>query len=495
MITANRNGRRSAVLLVLLVFSMAIVAGAGLAAGSLAIVAPIAMVLPAVYLLIRPDISLLLFAALTLIVAGSIKYFFGFGQFQWALSALGMSLLAYSLVDKLFAQSSTKHRGSSLGILIVIWWLCIFVSSAMNQQPILDWLVGIRIYLPAFGIFTYLAYSGPNRDLLRRLILWMLAIASIQWIFSLYQKLEVVPIRIASRYPGSSWDSVVGSFGGDKFGGGESGSLGIYLSIMMVLVAALRKYKEINFLPAAVVFLTGLVAMGLVESKVIAMMIPIGTFLVFRDYIFRRPVAFVAGTSIISLSMLALLFAYYSFYWQTTSNVGFFDAVWQRLAYSFDPDFQATTQNLGRVKSLLFWWDRHSLTSDPLTFLLGHGLASAVSVSSLIGEGVAVKRYAITLDVTGTSKLLWESGVIGFALFVSLFVAGFFRARALKFNKALPSWHRAAMWGVEAAMVLMPISIFYEVTVVSSPPMQFVAMFFLGYVAYWWRETSAKSRD
>ncbi|MBK7765541.1 MAG: hypothetical protein IPI44_05200 [Sulfuritalea sp.] len=42
-------------------------------------------------------------------------------------------------------------------------------------------------------------------------------------------------------------------------------------------------------------------------------------------------------------------------------------------------------------------------------------------------------------------------------------------------------------------MLLMPLATIYEVTVVSSPPMQFVAMFMLGYVAYWWRETAGSA--
>jgi hypothetical protein len=466
--------------------------GLAVGLGAYILVAPLALVLPGIFFLMRPDISLVFFTGLTLLIAGIANYFFGFGQFQWALSALGVSLLAYAITQKLFSISNQRIRGSRIGVSLVLWWVCVVFSTAANQLPMLDWLVGIRIYLPAFGIFAYLAYCNPSSDLLKKIIIFMLIIASVQWGFSLYQKLEIVPIRIAAHYPGSAWDSVVGTFGGDKFGGGESGSLGIYLSIMMVLTVALKKYGQIKLLPFMVVVLTGLVAMALVESKVIAVMIPLGSFFVFRDYIIRRPVTFLMGTVALGLLMLVLLFAYYFLYWQTSNSLGFFDAVWQRLSYSFDPTFQATTRNLGRVKSLIFWWEHHSLTSDPLTLLFGHGLASAVSSSSLIGEGAAVRQYASSLDVTGASKLLWESGVIGFGAFMSMFVFGFIRARAIKHHPSIPEWHRAALAGIEAAMVLMPLSVFYEVTVVGSPPMQFVSMFFLGYIAYWWRETQGK---
>ena len=263
---------------------------------------------------------------------------------------------------------------------------------------------------------------------------------------------------------------------------------------MATLAIALHKQAQLKTSWFLLIFVSSFAAMAMVESKIIALMIPAGFFLVYRDYALKRPVAFVAGSVVVALLMFGLLTAYYYFYWQTDNNKGLFDALYDRFAYSFDPKFQASTTNFGRVKSLIYWWDRHALADNPLTLLFGHGLASAVSSSSIIGEGVAVRAQAVMLDVTGISKLLWETGVVGSLTFIAVFVLGFFRARQLKFSLALPAWHQAAMAGIEAALVLMPLAIFYEVTIVSSPPMQFAAMFFLGYVAYWWRESHRTSR-
>lgn len=477
-------------LILVVVLSISLIAGLAIGTGAYLAVAPLALLVPAAYLLFRPDVCLVFFAGLTLLVAGTLKYFLGLGQFQWALSALGAALLAYSLVGKVFSKSYTLDRSTGIEQAMLIWWIALLFASAANTLPVLDWFVGLRIYLPVFGIFAYLSYSRPSEKLLKRIIFFMLAIATVQWAFCLYQKFMVVPIRVASHYPGSPWDSIVGTFGGEKFGGGESGSLGIYLSIIIALALALKKYVQIKTLHFIFVSVTAFAAMALVESKVIAVMVPIGCFLVYRDYAFKQPVRFIGGALVLAGLMLGLLVAYYYMYWQTDNNLGLIDALYARFAYSFDPHFQASTTNLGRIKSLVFWWEKHSLLDNPLTLLVGHGLSSAVSSSSVIGEGEAVRRYGVMLDVTGASKLLWESGLFGVAAFLSFFVFGFFRARTLKKHSLVPEWHRAAMTGVEAAMVLMPLSIFYEVTVVSSPPMQFMAMFLLGYVAYWWRETS-----
>ncbi len=471
---------------------LALLVGIGVGIGFYILVALIILLVPAIFLVMRPDIGLVLFAALTLLIAGTLKYFFGLGQFQWVLSVLGAALLGYSLVQKLLPGATALYVPPADGITqaMLLWWIVVLFASAANALPPLDWLVGFRIYLPAFGIFTYLAFCRPSEKLLKGIILMLLIIASVQWAFALFQKLYVMPIRIAEGYPGSPWDSVVGSFGGEKFGGGESGSLGIYLAIAMVITAALSKYKQIKPFPLFGILLTGFAAMALTESKVIAIMIPLGFFLVYRDYAFTQPIKFLIGAVIIVVLMFGLLTAYYYMYWEDASGKGLFEILPTLLLYSFDPHFQASISNLGRVGSLIFWWDNHSILDNPLTLLIGHGLASAVSSSSIIGEGAAVSRYGITLDVTGVSKLLWESGIMGLLVFLLVFAFGFFRARRLKQHPLLPAWHRAAMVGVESAMVLMPLSIFYEVTIVSSPPMQFMAMFMLGYVAYWWRETN-----
>ena len=476
------------------ILAMAVLTGSAVAAGAYILVALMALIIAATYLLMRPDICLVFFAGLTLMVAGTLKYFLGLGQFQWALSALGAALLGYSLVRTLFARPGKRAPATGIEQAMALWWTTLLFSSLANGVHTLDWLVGLRVYLPVFGIFAYLTYCQPSEQLLKRLIVFIVAIASIQWIFCLYQKLQVVPIRIALHYPGSPWDSIVGTFGGEKYGGGESGSLGIYLSIIIVVAAALRKNRQMTSGLLLLILLTSIAAIAMIESKVVAAMIPLGCFLVYREYTFKQPIKFLLGAILLGGLMLGVLVVYYYAYWQTDSNLGLIEAVYSRFAYSFDPYFQASTTNLGRVKSLIFWWDKHSLIDNPLTLLIGHGLASAVSASSIIGEGTEGHRYGVMLDVTGASKLLWESGVIGLLLFLLTFAIGFNRAQCLKGYPGLPEWHRAAMSGVEAAMVLMPISIFYEVTVVSSPPMQFMAMFLLGYVAYWWRETGGAQR-
>jgi hypothetical protein len=464
--------------------------GLSLGAGFYPVAAALVAAMPAFFLLMRPGICLVAMAGFTLVIAGSLKFFLGLGQFQWAISALGMMLLLVALVKTSFGTTTIRRQvGSGIGIIFMLWWMVIIVASLGNMPPMLDWVVGIRIYLPFLGVFAYIAYCRPSERLLKGLILFLLLIASVQWAFAIYQKFIIVPQRMAGGYPGSPWDSVVGTFGGEKFGGGESGSLGVFLAVSLTIAAALHKARMLGGVAFAALTLSVLVAVGLSESKVVILLVPLGALIVYHDYLLRYPARFLLGSVLMIGLVFGLLALYHYLYWQSATRLGLIDSIIQRLSYSFDPDFRVSTFNRGRIGSLVYWWDNHAILDNPLTFLIGHGLASAVSTSALIGMGSATQAYGYLLDGTGASKLLWESGLLGLLLFLSIFVVAFFRARRLTRLDCIPPWHRAALAGVQATMVLMFLAVFYEVTTVSSPPMQFVYMLLLGYIVYWWRET------
>lgn len=473
---------------------IAVFAGLAIAMGLYILAAPIALILPGALLLARPDLCLIGVAGLTLLVGGSLRYFAGLGQFQWIVSCLGVVLLFIAFIRVFFAARREPRLASSIGLLFALWWVSLLFASLVNMVPVLDWFVGIRIFLPFLGVFAYVAYCKPSERLLRGLLLFVIAIAAVQWIFCLYQKLVIVPQRIGGNYPGSPWDSVVGSFGGEKFGGGESGSLGVFLVIAVALAAALHKAREMRGWVFGLILLCALAASGLSESKVVVLLLPLGVLIVYKEYVYQRPVKFLIGCVATFGAVLVLLLGYHFMYWQSGSNLGFVDGLVQRLTYSFDPNFKVASNNLGRIGSIAFWWDKHSLLENPVSLLVGHGLASAVSISSVIGSGTAVIQYGYLLDTTGATKLLWETGLLGTTLFLAIFMLGLRKASRLSKVEAIPPWHRAVLRGVEAAMVMMPLAVFYEVTVVSSPPMQFVAMLLLGYVVYWWRETKGGRR-
>ncbi|MGC6547584.1 capsular biosynthesis protein, partial [Escherichia coli] len=61
------------------------------------------------------------------------------------------------------------------------------------------------------------------------------------WVFyaqipvMIYQVLLVVPQRVAVRGEDEKWDSVVGTFGGDPMGGGNTAAMGLFCLLIMLL--------------------------------------------------------------------------------------------------------------------------------------------------------------------------------------------------------------------------------------------------------------------
>ena len=137
---------------------IAVFTGLALGLGAYVLVAPVAALLPAVLLLVRPELCLIAVTGLTLLVAGLLKYFFGLGYFQWLLSGLGVMLLLIALVRTMFSAARVKCSPSGIEGLLLVWWLMLVFSSLANLVPILDWFVGVRIYLPFVGVFAYIAF-------------------------------------------------------------------------------------------------------------------------------------------------------------------------------------------------------------------------------------------------------------------------------------------------------------------------------------------------
>jgi hypothetical protein len=52
---------------------------------------------------------------------------------------------------------------------------------------------------------------------------------------AIYQVIFVVPKRVAFRGEDEKWDSVVGTFGGDPMGGGNTAAMGMFCLLIMLL--------------------------------------------------------------------------------------------------------------------------------------------------------------------------------------------------------------------------------------------------------------------
>lgn len=475
--------------IVLAALVLALFAGLAASLGNIIIIAVVGGVIGGGLLLARPWWMLSGLLLIVYFAHGMVQFFLGFGQLQWVASILGMALMVVWAVQSLGMSGSRRALGITPVVAASVFFMAVMiVSSVANTIPFMQGIVGFRAYVPFWGAFLFLVAFSKDQTAWKRIFTVLMIVAVIQWPVELYQKLFVVTARSAAGYFGSAFDSVVGTFGGAMFGGGESGSLAVFLAIVLVLVSALHKSGQISHGLFAIVFASSLVAIGLSETKAVFVLIPIGFLWLYRGYIVKKPVSFLVGSAVASLLLAGILTAYYKLHWEEQANrIDPIVLIQQRFLYSFDPSFMPAPDWPGRLTGLVIWHEHHDSLADSFGALFGHGAGSSLSVSSLIGRGDASKRHGMGLDVTGATKLLWESGLLGLCAFLGMTVVAFVQSGRLAKRIEIPDWDRAVLQGVQAAMPLVALAIFYEATAVSSPPMQLTFLLLLAYVDFWYR--------
>jgi hypothetical protein len=445
------------------------------------------------FLITQPTLMFPLLVLLIFLVDGLAQTLLGLGQIQWLISALGFALLASYLLGLSRPRFSPLAGGRSTITPVVtvaaLFFAVLVVSTLINQVSFGQVIVGVRSYIAMWGVFVFTASGYFEEKTTRRLFTALFFIAAIQWPFAVYQHFFVVAEREELRIFGSSWDSVVGSFGGSKFGGGQSSSLGIFLAVMVVTATS---FLRRGLMTKKLYFFFGLcamVALGLAETKVIFVLIPFGLAFLFRGEILRRPVRAIGGGILVATILGAVLYSYHTLYWEGRRNLDASQDIIERFTYSFKPDYYAAGIWPGRVTALNIWADKTDFESNPVSVLIGHGAAAAVSSSSIIGQGELTRKYGVGLEASGASKLLWETGLLGLILFLMLPVAGFLCAGKALARGVVDIHDRAILEAVQASMPLFAVVVFYETTIVSVPPMQFLLMLGLGYTQYWYQKT------
>ncbi|MCX2865282.1 hypothetical protein OOZ63_25980 [Paucibacter sp. PLA-PC-4] len=463
---------------------IAVLATAVLLALFSGLILPVAGVIPLVALWALPAALVIVFypqafywmmLALVLLVSGTVQYFTDHGQLQWVASGIGVCLLVSGFLRGASAGNGVQ-RVTAIDASLMVFAITATVSTVFGEGGAGHLAAGLRTYLPFLGLYAYIRLGGLQAVTLRRTVWFLLVVALLQWPVELYQAMVIVPQRAAMSQVGSAFDSVVGTFGGPRFGGGASGSLAIYLVFGMALTLALYRNALLTGKVTALCLLALLVGIGLAETKVVFVLIPVALAMLYLDELYRRPIRFLVG-SLFALGVLALLlYFYFIFFWEAENRGNVWLVIVRRFSYSFDPDFMPAYNWPGRMTGLFIWGRNQDFSGDVYHWLVGYGVAAATSQSTIAGPGVAALKFGLGTDVTGATKLLWEVGLIGTLAYVApLFLAFVSFGRVLR-ERAFDPLLRAFIEALRASTPVLALGVLYEVTIVSSPTMQLLAM-------------------
>jgi len=463
----------------------AILSGAATAfAGQIGVFIFGGLVLGAVALLLPLRWLVITLVFMSFVVAGQLTYFAGVEKANWIPYLMGLLLLVRFPIDAMQQHSKGTVRaaepsGAILGARLSIWlyMATLLASTLINASPPFQAVLGSKDLLFIWGLYVVLAAGLIKPGLVERIWLALPWLMLLQLPLILYQRFVVA----AGRLTAAPWDAVVGAFGGNPDGGGASGAMGTFCVIGMVTVVSLWRSGLIPGWQAILLSVAGLLGIMLAEVKFMILLLPVAFFLMSARELVRNPVKALMAI----ISGFALAFAILIIYSQLYTDRGGRSQTFQEYATNMieanlDPNYVAPKRNqLGRVTSIVFWYQKHSMR-EPSSLLIGHGIGSSRRSLSYIGE--AQKPYALNLGRTSFTLLLWEVGIIGTAAYLALHCFAYFALFRMSGDPTRSTRSRVVLASMAVAIVMLAAGIPYTSDLLGTYQIQVILMLCLGYM-------------
>ncbi|MDO8971103.1 MAG: hypothetical protein Q7U74_10475, partial [Saprospiraceae bacterium] len=133
--------------------------------------------------------------------------------------------------------------------------------------------------------------------------------------------------------------------------------------------------------------------------------------------------------------------------------------------------------------TVLSFWAEHQGAKDPVSLVLGNGIGSSHFTTS----GHVANRFpAYGIGLTAASTLLWDLGILGIALFLSILILAWRTAGRLR-RETADALVRADAMAIQTAMPLFGFFVFYRIALLETLSFQIVFAAMLGYLAWLYR--------
>ncbi|MBJ3592516.1 capsular biosynthesis protein [Salmonella enterica subsp. enterica serovar Saintpaul] len=368
------------------------------------------------------------YAFITLIVCGLVQYFTGVQSVLWLPSFLTLAMLVLLVMQ---TRDGSLHLDAQETIVLALYisFLVLAGTSTLLQGGITVAIVAFKNEIALSLVMICLLLGFCRESQIYRVTRYLYWVFYAQIPVMIYQVVMVLPQRVALRGEDEKWDSVVGTFGGDPMGGGNTAAMGLFCLLIMLLKLSEYKHGLTTFKSLAlhIIIGIGLCIMGEVKFVILLSPIFLAWVWITPSYVkdvgkvnLKTLLAIVAGMLLLIGVSITILAYYYSTAFGGDAGKSALSIFIESLSYIFDPNYIMSTGELGRFTTFLFWLKNNDLWGLSGT-LFGYGL-NATNSGSSVSPGFLNIVYHLILDSTALSMLLWEVGVIGTLLFISLFV-------------------------------------------------------------------------
>lgn len=368
------------------------------------------------------------YSFITLVLCGLVQYFTGVLAVLWI--PFFLTLLMFGLL-----VMQTRYEALQLDkqeIVVLTLYLIFLVMAAVStilQGGITVAIVGFKNEIALSLVMFCLLLGFCRESQIYRVTKSLYWVFYAQFPIVLYQLLFVVPQRVAVRGEEDKWDSVVGTFGGDPMGGGNTAAMGLFCLLIMLLKVSEFKHGLTTFKSMALHIILGFGLCIVGEVKFVILLSPI-----LLAWVWVMP-SYVQGVNKVNVKALLLIFAGmalliglaivilasgYSSAFGSDPTQSSLSVFLNSLNYIFDPNYILPSGEVGRFTTLTFWLNNNDLWGLSGT-LFGYGL-NATNSGSVVSQGFLNLNYNLILDSTSLSMLLWEVGIVGTGIFVGLII-------------------------------------------------------------------------
>ncbi|WP_333853577.1 capsular biosynthesis protein [Leclercia sp.] len=368
------------------------------------------------------------FTLLTLIFIGLVQYFTGELAILWLPFVMTM-LMAGFLVLQTRYEPMRLDAQEAIVLTLYLSFIVLAGMSTLFQGGALIVLIGFKNEIGLSLVMLCLLLGFCRESQIYQVTRGLYWIFYIQFPVALYQLIFVVPQRVALRGEEEKWDSVVGTFGGDPMGGGNTAAMGLFCLLIMLLKVSEYKHGLTSFKNMALHIMLGFVMCIIGEVKFVILLSPLllAWVWVMPSWVKEASkVNFAVLLSILVAMVLLIVLAIVILAYSYTAAYGIdmaenpFTVFFDSLSYIFDPNYILPGGEIGRFTTLTFWLQHNDLSGLPGT-LFGYGL-NATNSGSFLSPGFLNQIYNLTLDSTALSMLLWEVGLVGTFIFIGLFI-------------------------------------------------------------------------
>ncbi|MGZ5017290.1 MAG: flippase [Methylobacter sp.] len=389
----------------------------------------------------------------------------------WIATILSAILLFSTLINIFWG----KQRQIPSFMLIALLFLVYNIGVSIVQWHSLEeFVVGFNRCFQSFGIIMALVMIAFTPQSYIRWRKFLIVVALLQFPFALYELLVPQPLSAGAS------NIIAGTFGANLMRGGTNLIMVIYLFIVLSFLVARWRAGMINskiFYPISFICVLPL---GMGDINIVVFMLLLEGLILFRENLISAPLRYLY--IILTLILLGMLLCYlYASYGMHSNPDEAIMIIWNNIK----DQVYSEIQYFNPFTTIISWAEEQNF-QYPLDLLIGHGLGSSYSAQNdfnyLYGH-FGFKYLKHDINLTGISTLLWDTGLIGFMMFISIFISAWGDAGRLR-RIVVDSAVKADALAIQAAISLFFLSMVYSNSIVNLLSMELIYALVLGYLGY-----------